>query len=58
MPRVTLAQTISDGQNPSVKAVGSIRRRDSLKTAQRDDLLKLALEWKGGDAAQNDSEHE
>src|ERR1041385_362821 len=58
MPRVTFAETIPDGQDPSVKAVAGIRRRDSLKTAQFDDLLKLELERECGDAAQNQGEHE
>src|SRR5437899_915410 len=55
---VTLPETVSDGENPSIKTAAGIRSRDSLKAAKRRDLLKLALERECGDAAQNKREHE
>src|SRR2546427_7217488 len=42
--RVALAETVSDGDDPSIKAAARIRRRDSVKAAKRRDLLKLTLE--------------
>ncbi len=55
---VTLPETVSDGENPSIKTAANVRRRDSVKAAKHRDLLKLTLEWECGDAAQNKSEHE
>ncbi len=55
---VTLPKTVSDGENPSIKTAVNLRRRDSVKAADRRDLLKLTLERECGDAAQNKSEHE
>ncbi len=55
---VTLPETVSDGENPSIKTTANIRRRDSVKAAKRRDLLKLTLERERGHAAQNKSEHE